>query len=441
MNIQLIDELHQLNPWLKNPEENILQENTFIPRAQLEQLLDEEWDRYWTILVGPRRAGKTTLGRYLAKQLVQTQRFSPLLYLNCDYLSIRNWLKSPTFVSEALKTFNLQSPILFIDEVQRLENPGLLLKAIIDLNLPLKHIATGSSQLEIKSKVQEFLTGRQLTSLILPLSHEEWEIDHSLDHVLIYGCYPQVVLSQKKEIQLTEIYNRYIQKDIVEILKVGHPDIFKQLLTLIAHHSGQLVNYNQLATDCKVSTTMIRNQLNILEQTFVIAKVMPFVGNKRSEVTHNPIYYFIDNGFRNVALRNFSGLLQRSDMGLLVEEFVLQEIFKLKAQHYYDFDIHFWRTKSGAEVDFVVYKNQDQFVPLEVKYRSLKKPTISRGVRSFIDAYKPRIAIMITKDFLSTLQVNNCMVYFVPLRKIAQAISLIKNVIDHGQTGSAVSRL
>jgi predicted AAA+ superfamily ATPase len=121
--------------------------------------------------------------------------------------------------------------ILFIDEVQRIENPGLLLKSIIDLKLPIKHIATGSSQLEIKSRVKEFLTGRQLSSLILPFSLAEIPMEKYLDEILLFGSYPQVIKSSKKEIQLKELYQNYRQKDIIEILKIGKSDIFQNLLT------------------------------------------------------------------------------------------------------------------------------------------------------------------------------------------------------------------
>lgn len=430
MDINLRDEIHQLNPWLKNPDRQVIDNKDFIYRTQLKELLDKEWDSLWTILIGPRRAGKTTLGKYLAQQLIEKKRFNSLLYLNCDYLSIRNWLKSPAFISQALEIFSLQSPILFIDEVQRLENPGLLLKAVIDLGLPIKYIATGSSQLEIKSKVQEFLTGRQLTSLILPLSHEEWIQKKFLDEILIYGAYPQVFFSNKKEIQLAEIYHHYIQKDIIEILRVGHPDVFQNLVTLIAHQSGQLVNYNQLATDCKVSTTMIRNYLDILEQTFVLTKIRPFVGNKRTEITHNPIYYFIDNGLRNAALRNFLSLSLRGDLGLLIEGFVFQEIFKFRAQHYLSFDIFYWRTKSGAEVDFVVYKQKEKLLPIEVKFRHLSKPTVPKGLRSFIQAYQPKNAVIITKEFIDTITIDECVVHFIPLQDIHHWMKLIVNIIE-----------
>lgn len=429
MHINLLQDIDQLNPWLQDSSHPIIRKEGFFPRIQIAELLDSEWDAYWTVLMGPRRAGKTTLGKYLAEQLLAEKRYPQLLYLNCDYRSIREWLSSPAFVSQAKDQLSLKSFILFIDEVQRIENPGLLLKAVIDLGLPLKYIATGSSQLEIKSKVQEHLTGRQLTSIILPFSYSEWKMEKALDEILVYGCYPQVLKSSKKEDQLREIYNSYVQKDIIEILKVGKPDIFQQLITLIAHGAGQLVNYNQLASDCRVSVTTIRNYLNIMEQTFLIVKVTPFVGNKRSEVTSNPIYYFIDNGFRNITLRNFSSLSDRNDLGLLVENFVFQEIYKFKTQHYLSFDIHYWRTKSGAEVDFVLFKNSDCFLPIEVKYRGMSKPTISRGFRSFIEAYRPKKAIYITKDLISTLEVDDCMVHFMPLSQLSKIFELIGNSI------------
>ena len=179
----------------------------------------------------------------------------------------------------------------------------------------------------------------------------------------------------------------------------------------------------------KVSSTTIRNHLDCLEQTFVIAKVSPFVGNKRTEITSNPIYYFIDNGFRNIALRNFTNLSSRSDAGLLVEGFIFQEIHKFRAQHYLDFDIHFWRTKSGAEVDFVLFKNRDQFIPIEVKFQSFKKPTVTRSFHSFIEAYKPTRGIIITKDFLGDININGCHIHFIPILQLDKFFSLVKQAI------------
>ena len=425
MKMQLIQEIEQQNPWLHGKHTPILSTANYRERIQLTTLMLPDWDPLWTILIGPRRAGKTTLGKYLSHELIQQNRFNQLLYLNCDLSAVREWLKSPLFINDAFKQFHLDAPIIFIDEVQRLDNPGLLLKTIADLALPIKMIASGSSQLEIKSKVQEHLTGRNFSSLILPLSFSEWDASLHLEHLLIYGAYPQVIASRQKELLLAQIYQDYINKDIIEFLKLAKPDSFQKLLSLIAHSSGQLVNYNQLANDCQISTTNIQHYLTVLQQTYVISMITPFVGNKRTELTSNPIIYFIDNGFRNYALRNFSVLSSRTDAGLLVEGLVFQELFKYMTQQFLNYILHYWRTKSGAEVDFVVYKNDDNFMPIEVKYRNLSSPAITRGYRSFLQAYQPKQAVIITKDFIGHELFENVEVFFIPLMYLNQVFALI----------------
>ena len=425
MKTRLIQIIEQQNPWLSQKDAPFLSISDFHLRLQLNTLLLSDWDTLWTILIGPRRAGKTTLGKYLCQELIRRKRFQQLLYLNCDLLDIREWLQSPLFITEAIKQFNLQSPIIFIDEVQRLSSPGLLLKMIADLTLPIKMIASGSSQLEIKSKVQEHLTGRQFSSLVLPLSFNEWNAEEHLEELLLYGAYPQVIAAQAKELLLAQLYQDYISKDIIEILKIGQPDIFQKLLGLLAHSSGQLVNYNQLANDCQVSVTMIKHYLAIAQQTYVVVALSPFVGNKRTELTSNPIIYFIDNGFRNYAIRDFNTSSIRQDLGLLVQSLVFQEIYKFISQHFLNYNIHYWRTKSGAEVDFVIYKNAKTILPIEVKYRTLSSPAISRSYHSFLQAYQPKNAVIITKDFIGNKRIEQTDVHFIPLEHLAKLFSLI----------------
>ncbi|HLB43056.1 MAG TPA: ATP-binding protein [Gammaproteobacteria bacterium] len=427
MNEKLFQLIHQDNPWLKNSTSLVIsQEHYYIARFQIDSLLDAEWDHLWLILVGPRQAGKTTLGKHACSALLQKQRFKSLLYLNCDRLEIREWLKNSLFINEAITTFDLRQPILFIDEVQRLESPGLLLKTIVDLKLPIKLIASGSSQLEIKSKVQEFLTGRHIEFVILPLSNQELIAAHlPTNDTIIYGNYPAVIQSMHKDILLQQLYQQYIDKDIIEFLKIGKSDIVQKLITLLAHASGQLINYNQLAVDCGVSITAIKNYITILEKTYVIYSIKPFVGNKRSEITKNPIIYFIDNGFRNQALNNFLALESRIDAGLLVASAIFQELLKYKHQRFLNYTIHYWRTTSGAEVDFIIKINADNFVPIEVKYRHLKALTIPRSLRSFIEAYQPKIAIMITKDYIGQIKIDACTIHLLPLSHFNHCLDLI----------------
>lgn len=450
MNDQLIALIHQANPWLTTPEAPILN-NHYIPRLQTAKLLSSEWDNLWLVLVGPRQAGKTTLAKFLSNKLIEQKQFNELLYLNCDLLLVRQWLTSPLFIQEAMQTLNLKKPIILIDEVQRLENPGLLLKACADLKLNIKMIATGSSQLELKSRVQEFLTGRQLEVLVLPLSYQEIEAGHywkqsatnnesfqptipiaNHESEIIFGCYPAVVKSSEKNILLRQIYGDYISKDIIEILKINKPDVMQKLITLIAHSSGQLVNYNQLATDCGVSFSTIQHYLSILENTYMLARIIPFVGNKRKEITSNPIFYFIDNGFRNQALHNLLGPLDiRQDKGLLIQNALFQELLKFKVQHFYDYTIHFWRTQSGAEVDFILHGHAELIIPIEAKYRSLTQPTVSRGFRSFIEAYSPSQAFIITKNYNNMIKVGECHVYFISFNQLSMLFQKLKERLPH----------
>jgi len=417
MKDRLLSLITQSNPWINNKNLHFL-ENDYIPRVQTDKLLLPEWDNLWLVLVGPRQAGKTTLAKYISQQLVTQKRFETLIYLNCDLLEIRQWLTSPYFIQELLDQFHVKHPIILIDEVQRLESPGLLLKACADLKLPIKMIATGSSQLEIKSKVQEYLTGRQLEALILPLSYEE--IKKVGDTELVYGCYPAVIKSTEKTILLRQLYQAYINKDVIEILRISKPDVMQKLISLMAHSSGQLVNYNQLATDCQVVVSTIQHYLGILENTYILSRITPFVGNKRKEITSNPIFYFIDNGFRNQSLSNLSlSLDDRQDVGLLIESAVFQELLKFKNQYFYDFAIHFWRTQNGAEVDFVLYKNEDCIIPIEVKFRTMKSTVVTKAFRSFVEAYQPKYGFFITKDFNKKMKLNSCEIQFISFSRLS----------------------
>ncbi|MCE3237531.1 MAG: putative ATPase [Gammaproteobacteria bacterium] len=424
----LIDVIQQANPWLKKPEIAIIS-NDYISRLQADTLLLKEWDKLCLVLVGPRQAGKTTLAKFVSQALIKKNRFETLIYLNCDLYEIRQWLVNPLFIQELMDEFNLKKPIILIDEVQRLENPGLLLKSCIDLNLPIKLIATGSSQLEIKSKVQEYLTGRHFETQILPLSYQEIG-DISEQHI-IYGCYPGVVKSREKIFLLNQLVRDYITKDIIEILKISKPDIMQKLVVLLAHGSGQLVNYNQLASDCRVSSSTIQNYLSILENTYTLYRVTPFVGNKRKEITSNPVFYFIDNGFRNQLLQNLSLALEmRQDKGLLIQSAVFQELLKFKIQHFYDFSIHFWRTQNGAEVDFVLHQNENCIIPIEVKYKTMNRPTVSKSFRSFVEAYQPKYGFYITKDFNKKILLHQCEINFISFQRILSLFQKLEKIIS-----------
>ena len=119
----------------------------------------------------------------------------------------------------------------------------------------------------------------------------------------------------------------------------------------------------------------------------------------------------------------------RQDIGLLIQSAVFQEILKFKVQYFYDFIIHFWRTQSGAEVDFVIYQNEDCVIPVEVKYRTMNTATITRSFRSFIDAYQPLYAFYITKDFNQTITINHCEIHFISFSRLNVFFKLLGELL------------
>ena len=130
--------------------------------------------------------------------------------------------------------------------------------------------------------------------------------------------------------------------------------------------------------------------MNILEKTFISIRSQPFHTNKRTEIVKAPKIFFLDNGFRNIVIKNFQPLRSRQDKGALYENFVASEIVKKRL------DVRYWRTKSKAEVDFIVEK-KGAVIPIEIK-SGLKKPKLTKSFLSFLDGYKPKSGLVLSEQ-------------------------------------------
>lgn len=362
-----------------------------------------------TVLIGARQVGKTTLLDQLEQDLLcKGIEQEDILRFNMDLEQDIERLSSQTEFLNLLK-FNLgeKKKYIFVDEVQRIENAGKFFKGIYDQKLNLKFVLTGSSSLEIRSSVSESLAGRKRLFNIYPFSFREFlkakdpklikifdlekeEIPKSIhadvlnlyQEYLVFGGYPKVVLSANvddKVNELAEIYQSYIDKDIVGLLKVGDRVGFKDMLKVLAHQVGSTINYTSLANDTKLSVPTLHKYLDILNETFVAFPLSPYSTNINTEIKKSKKYYFYDNGMRNYILSNLDFWNQNLDKGALLENEIAKTL-RVKIQANQSF--HFWRTKSKAEVDFII--DAKNLIPYEVK----QKYQFSRSYRSFMDSYK-----------------------------------------------------
>lgn len=230
----------------------------------------------------------------------------------------------------------------------------------------------------------------------------------------IFGGYPEVIKTDDKETKnmiLKNIYETYVTKDIVELLKITDIDTFRDIVGLLANQIANLVNYNSLAQDSRTYFKELKRYLSILEETFIINLISPFYSNITTEIKKSPKVYFVDTGLRNFILHSFNSISVRPDKGALIENTVLS---LLRTSCRENSSIRYWRTLSKAEVDFIL-RYRGNIIPVEVKYSPINAPKISRSFRSFLSSYKPERAILLTKDFWGELRIDKTLIKFIPV--------------------------
>ena len=233
------------------------------------------------------------------------------------------------------------------------------------------------------------------------------------EEFIVFGGYPEIVLlssDDEKIRELSEIYSDYVKKDIKDFLNIDNLDKFSQLAKILSVNAGNLINLQDLNCDLGLSKPTVENYLFLLENTYTLSRITPFYQNKRKEIIAAKKVFFNDTGLRNFLINNFSSLSSRVDSGALFENAVFGELNKhLDINE----EVHFWRTQSGAEVDFIKVKGVE-FCPIEAKNQNMKRPEISSSMKNFINAYHPPKFYVFTKDFLGKTKFNSTQINYYP---------------------------
>ncbi len=364
-----------------------------LPDRVIERRPLRDGDGRVCLVVGPRQAGKSTLVWLALEKLGE-----PCLLLNCEEPSVREWLVSPAAFLADCEELAPGVPALFFEEVQGLAEAGLFLKGVVDRRTGKRLYATGSSSFDLEAKTRESLAGRAMRVLLLPFSLEEAATvvegpprlaEHALAEQvrsrMLTGSYPPVLLSPEPQRTLAELVEAFVVRDVSDRFRVRHVAAFQKVLELAASQVGNLVNFSEWAALAGVSNDTVAEYCRLLEETHVLRLVRPFVGGKRAEITSAPKVFFLDNGIRNQLFGGFSAAEGRADRGALFENLVYSELAKLTNPLLHG--LGYWRSKSGAEVDFVV-SHRSRLMAVEAKVGAARD-RLSRSARSFIDAYEP----------------------------------------------------
>lgn len=363
------------------------------------------------LVLGARQVGKTTLAKDIGKKLEDEGR--KVLYLNCDLAEDITAINTNS--KAVLEKLLFEVDVLLIDEAQRLNNPGLTLKIIYDNFPKVRVLATGSSSFDLKNKLSDPLTGRYLDFTLYPFSFTEVlgenneallknEADAILPQVMLYGLYPEVYLSntaEKKQALLQEIVESYLFRDILTFQRVKNSQAIKDLTKALAYQIGSEVNETELSSRLKIDRKTVVNYLDILEKAYVIVSAHPYSKNPRREIGSHWKVYFVDLGVRNALIGDFNPTDLRADAGLLWENFLFVERRKLFANRAQVVTTNFWRSYSGAEVDYIEKITNKELKAFEFKYGS---GSLSKGASSFTSNYGTKVELVNQENYLDFIR-------------------------------------
>ncbi len=369
------------------------------------------------VVVGPRQSGKTTMIKNILSTLKDVNQVS---FDDLETLSLFiNDINS--FIELHIKDYKY----VFIDEIQYAPESGRSLKYIHD-SFDTKLFVSGSSAAEISINSLKYLVGRVFIFKLLPFSFGGFLLskdpnlkslfvkkkygreisvilNRNLDEFLTYGGYPRVVISKDKSEKITvlkNIYNTLLLKEVKDLFSISSNDKLEILIKGLAYQIGNLINYSELCQLSGLNFITLKKYLNILEELFVCKRCYPLSNNPRQELVKTPKIYFYDYGLRNVIISNFHS--NNTDNGFLFENLIFAEFLKK------EIELKYWRTKSGAEVDFV-----HNSAPIEVKIL----PKTSRSFYSFLNKFKPKNGYIVSRHEKESVFVNGTEINFVPFIK------------------------
>ena len=374
----------------------------FVKRRVQEALADTPV----VLIVGPRRAGKTTLVR----QMGTTGR----TYFTLDDQTVLAAAQSDPAgfirgVDQAI-----------IDEIQRAPDLLLAIKKTVDEDYrPGRFLLTGSANVLTLPRVADSLAGRVETLQMLPLARAELEgrtptflerlfegnlqnppnsiVGDDLLELVLMGGFPEAISrdnERRRQDWLRSYVTSILTRDLRDIADVEKLTELPKFVRVLAEHSGQLANYTQLSAGINVTHKTGQRYVGLLEQVFLIATAQPWFTNSLKRIIKTPKLHFLDSGLlatvRGLTLDSVRA--DRKAFGALLESFVFSEVLKLMSASDLRLTPHHFRDRDMREVDIVLERADGTIVGIEVKASATVKSSDFAGLRALAATCGDRFA-------------------------------------------------
>jgi len=346
------------------------------------------------VISGMRQTGKSTL-------LLNQTELKRRKYINLDDF---NTLEAIKRGSESL--ISGKEPIT-IDEAQRYPDIFQIIKMEIDKNRkPGKFLLSGSANFLLLKNISESLAGRAVYFTLHPFTRREIskktrdipafinfikkgtfpkndEKEISLQEIRKGGM-PSVCLGEVKnsDIWFHEYEQTYLERDIRNLSQVADLVSFRHLMRLIALRNTQIFKQSELARDAKLNVVTTSRYVSLMESSFILKRIHPYLGNRSSRLIKSPKVYFSDTGLAShlAGIRSAISPLY----GALFENYVYQNLEGILSTYYPEADIAYWNIQGRYEVDFII-EIGNETIAIEVKSSSRWKEPDLIGIKTFLN--------------------------------------------------------
>ena len=346
-------------------------------------------DQKSAFLWGARQTGKST---YL-KESFPKALYYDLLRTDEHFRLV----KQPHLLREEILSQLKETPevnyLVIIDEIQKV--PVLLDEVhwLIE-NTNVQFLLCGSSARKLKKVGSNLLGGRALRYHFYPLVSIEIP-DFDLLKALSHGLIPSHYLASEPQWSLESYVLDYLKEEIREEGLVRNLAYFARFLDVMSFSNGQMTNYANIARDCGVSAKTVEGYYQILVDTLLGYFLPPFHKKvKRDIISKTPKFYLFDVGVANYLAKRVVQELQGAQAGEAFEHFIFMELIAYKGLRKKRYDMSYWRTKMGLEVDFIL----DAEVAIEVKISETVHKQDLKGLIAFCEEHHPKKALVVSQD-------------------------------------------
>ena len=325
-------------------------------------------------LLGPRQTGKTQLIHHVLGEGVA-------FYSLLDKELFFRLSHDLTLIRKQILASPPAKGIVVIDEIQRL--PELLDEVHLMIeSLGLRFLLTGSSARRLKEKGVNLLGGRARQQRLHPLTYHELG-DHLFDlrKALNRGLLPSIYLSDDPRSDLGSYIGTYLENEIANEAAVRNLPAFSRFLTTAALSSGQIINYSAIASDAQVNRKIVTEYFQILWDTLIARELPAWKTTKKRKPIETSKFYFFDTGVCRTILDLPPVKEKSKEFGEYFEAYIFHELQTYIDYHRTEAKLHFWRSVTHHEVDFIL----DEEVAIEVKGKKVVSEKDISGLRALAE--------------------------------------------------------